>query len=60
MIRLLNLQKIREVSQSFRYIMRDKPICGNKIIFEEINEDLDLNFKYQWTSSDRVSDLKLI
>jgi len=26
---------------------------GNKIIFEEINEDLGLAFKYQWNSSDQ-------
>ena len=26
---------------------------GNKIIFEEINEDLGLTFKYQWNSSDQ-------
>jgi hypothetical protein len=25
---------------------------GNKIIFEEINHDLDLTFRYQWNSSD--------
>ncbi|MFS4457338.1 hypothetical protein [Maribacter sp. 2304DJ31-5] len=25
---------------------------GNKIIFEEINDDLELTFKYQWSSSD--------
>jgi hypothetical protein len=25
---------------------------GNKVIFEEINEDLELTFKYQWNSSD--------
>ncbi|WP_405564814.1 hypothetical protein [Polaribacter sp. Asnod6-C07] len=25
---------------------------GNKVIFEEINEDLNLTFKYQWSSSD--------
>ena len=26
---------------------------GNKVIFEEINEDLGLTFKYQWNSSDQ-------
>ena len=26
---------------------------GNKVIFEEINEDLGLTFKYQWNSSNR-------
>ncbi|APZ46226.1 hypothetical protein BW723_07920 [Polaribacter reichenbachii] len=25
---------------------------GNKVIFEEINQDLNLTFKYQWNSSD--------
>lgn len=25
---------------------------GNKIIFEEVNHDLDLTFRYQWSSSD--------
>ena len=29
-----------------------KNIYGNKIIFEEINEDLDIVFKYEWNSSD--------
>jgi hypothetical protein len=28
-----------------------KSIHGNKIIFEEINKDLELAFQYQWTSS---------
>ncbi len=28
-----------------------KSIHGNKIIFEEINQDLELAFQYQWTSS---------
>lgn len=28
-----------------------KSICGNKIIFEEINHDLGLKFSYQWNSS---------
>ena len=26
---------------------------GNKVVFEEINKDLDLTFRYQWSSSDR-------
>ncbi len=30
-----------------------KNIYGNKIIFEEINEDLNITFKYQWNSSDQ-------
>lgn len=29
-----------------------KNIYGNKIVFEEINEDLNVTFKYQWNSSD--------
>ncbi|TXD51932.1 MULTISPECIES: hypothetical protein [unclassified Polaribacter] len=29
-----------------------KNIFGNKIVFEEINEDLNITFKYQWSSSD--------
>ncbi|WP_297792225.1 hypothetical protein [uncultured Eudoraea sp.] len=31
---------------------------GNKIIFEEINEDLDLVFRYQWSSSDQYGFVK--
>ena len=31
---------------------------GNKIIFEEINEDLGLTFKYQWSSSDQYGFVK--
>lgn len=30
-----------------------KNIYGNKIIFEEINEDLSLTFRYRWSTSDR-------
>ena len=29
-----------------------KNIYGNKIIFEEVNEDLNITFTYQWNSSD--------
>lgn len=29
-----------------------KNVYGNKIVFEEINEDLNITFKYQWNSSD--------
>ena len=31
---------------------------GNKVIFEEINEDLNLTFRYQWNSSDRFGFVK--
>lgn len=31
---------------------------GNKIIFEEINHDLELTFRYQWSSSDRFGFVK--
>jgi hypothetical protein len=31
---------------------------GNKIIFEEINEDLNLTYRYQWSSSDRFGFVK--
>lgn len=36
---------------------------GNKVLFEEINHDLDLTYRYQWNSSDqygfvRISSLK--
>ncbi len=30
-----------------------KNSIGNKVVFEEINEDLKLTFRYQWNSSDR-------
>lgn len=30
-----------------------KSIYGNKIIFEEINEELELNFTYSWMNSER-------
>ncbi|MEM9143160.1 MAG: hypothetical protein AAGA86_09240 [Bacteroidota bacterium] len=30
-----------------------KSVIGNKIIFEEINHDLQLTFSYQWASSNR-------
>ena len=32
---------------------------GNKVIFEEINEDLELTFRYQWCSSDRFGFVKI-
>jgi len=31
---------------------------GNKIVFEEINEDLGLTFRYQWNSSNRFGFVK--
>ena len=31
---------------------------GNKIIFEEINEDLNLIYRYQWNSSDKFGFIK--
>jgi hypothetical protein len=31
---------------------------GNKVIFEEVNEDLNLIFRYQWCSSDRFGFVK--
>ncbi|MFY0602569.1 MAG: hypothetical protein JXQ93_01365 [Flavobacteriaceae bacterium] len=31
---------------------------GNKIIFEEINHDLELTFRYQWSSSDQFGFIK--
>jgi len=31
---------------------------GNKIIFEEINHDLSLTFRYQWSSSDKFGFVK--
>ena len=30
-----------------------KNVYGNKLIFEEINHDLGLNFSYQWSTSER-------
>lgn len=35
-----------------------KNVLGNKIIFEEINEDLGLTFRYQWCSSNRFGFVK--
>ena len=35
-----------------------KNAYGNKIIFEEINHDLSLNFSYQWNSSDQFGFIK--
>ena len=31
---------------------------GNKVVFEEINDDLGLTFRYQWNSSDRFGFVK--
>ncbi|MCG1037773.1 hypothetical protein [Polaribacter sargassicola] len=31
---------------------------GNKVIFEEINEDLEITFRYQWSSSDQFGFVK--
>ena len=35
-----------------------KNAFGNKIIFEEINHDLELKFNYQWNSSDKFGFIK--
>lgn len=35
-----------------------KNVYGNKVIFEEINHDLELGFKYQWCSSNRFGFIK--
>ena len=39
-----------------RNIYKNK--TGNKILFEEINEDLEVTFKYLWTFSDRYGFVK--
>ncbi|ARV14428.1 hypothetical protein [Polaribacter sp. SA4-12] len=31
---------------------------GNKVIFEEVNEDLEVTFRYQWSSSDKFGFVK--
>jgi hypothetical protein len=35
-----------------------KNIYGNKVIFEEINDDLGLTFRYQWNSSNKFGFVK--
>ncbi|MGB0981172.1 MAG: hypothetical protein ACPGUH_03640 [Winogradskyella sp.] len=35
-----------------------KNTYGNKVIFEEVNHDLDLTFRYQWSSSNRYGFVK--
>ena len=35
-----------------------KNVYGNKIIFEEVNEDLGLTYKYQWNSSNEFGFVK--
>ncbi len=42
------------------YITRNlyKNIFGNKIIFEEINHDLNLSFTYEWSSGDKFGFIK--
>mgnify|MGYP006277640833 CR=1 FL=1 len=35
-----------------------KNIYGNKLIFEEINQDLDLIFQYSWTNSEKYGFVK--
>ena len=35
-----------------------KSIYGDKIIFEEVNHDLELTFRYQWSSSDAFGFVK--
>lgn len=37
-----------------------KNIYGNKVVFEEINEDLDLSFKYEWNSSDEFGFIRKV
>lgn len=35
-----------------------KNIYGNKLIYEEINHDLDISFRYQWNSSNKFGFIK--
>ena len=35
-----------------------KNVCGDKLIFEEINHDLSLTFKYSWRTSDKFGFVK--
>ena len=35
-----------------------KNTIGNKVIFEEINHDLNIEFSYQWNSSDKYGFIK--
>jgi hypothetical protein len=35
-----------------------KNLSGNKLVFEEINEDLELTFRYGWYNSDRFGFIK--
>lgn len=35
-----------------------KNAYGNKVLFEEINHDLDITFRYQWSSSNRYGFVK--
>jgi hypothetical protein len=35
-----------------------KSSSGNKILFEEVNRDLNLTFRYQWSTSDRYGFVK--
>ena len=35
-----------------------KNIYGNKVLFEEVNHDLELTFRYQWNSSDKFGFVK--
>jgi hypothetical protein len=35
-----------------------KNLCGDRVLFEEINHDLDLAFRYQWSSSDAFGFVK--
>ncbi len=42
---------IRGANQYNTTVNLYKNVYGNKIIFEEVNHDLDLTFQYQWASS---------
>ncbi|WP_298532216.1 hypothetical protein [uncultured Algibacter sp.] len=47
--------------QMGQYITRRnlyKNIYGNKVVFEEINEDLGLTFRYKWSSSNQFGFIK--
>lgn len=35
-----------------------KNIIGNRVIFEEINHDLELSFRYRWTGSERFGHVR--
>jgi len=58
--RIILWQPFTDESQKFYTIKRNlyKNTVGNKVIFEEINTDLNISFRYSWNNSEKFGFIK--